>query len=144
MQENQIKFHTCFELFPLGTDEDMASYCGALRKPKNAEKERNLIENSIPKSTRVDSFCAEDKLIFISHGDCLYSYWLRLKHHWVNRLMGLWIINNFSKEFKNTYLYSCLRLLIQLRVWPAGNLASIQHLLKSQLLLSGVSVDKIL
>ena len=30
----------------------MASCSRAFRKPKNAEKERNLIENAIPKSTR--------------------------------------------------------------------------------------------
>ena len=30
----------------------MASCSRAFRKPKNAEEERNLIENAIPKSTR--------------------------------------------------------------------------------------------
>ena len=30
----------------------MASCSKAFRKPKNAEEERNLIENAIPKSTR--------------------------------------------------------------------------------------------
>ena len=50
MQENQISHVFC--TFLLLTEEDMASCSRAFRKPKNAEEERNLIENAIPKSTR--------------------------------------------------------------------------------------------
>ena len=50
MQENQISHVIC--TFLLLTEEDMASCSRAFRKPKNAEEERNLIENAIPKSTR--------------------------------------------------------------------------------------------
>ena len=37
----------------------MASCPRAFQKPENAEEERNLIDNAIPKLTRV-SFCAEN------------------------------------------------------------------------------------
>ena len=50
MQDNQISHVFC--TFLLLTEEDMASCSRAFRKPKNAEEERNLIENAIPKSTR--------------------------------------------------------------------------------------------
>ena len=50
MKENQISHVFC--TFLLLTEEDMASCSRAFRKPKNAEEERNLIENAIPKSTR--------------------------------------------------------------------------------------------
>ena len=49
MQENQISY--VFSTFLLLTEKDMASCSRVFRKPKNAEQERNLIENATPKST---------------------------------------------------------------------------------------------
>ena len=50
MQENQISH--VFWIFLRLTEENMASCSIAFRIPENAEDERNLIENAIPKSTR--------------------------------------------------------------------------------------------
>ena len=59
MQENQIS--QVFRNLPVCerhynhvlTEENMASCSRAFRRPKNAEDERKLIENSTPKSTSV-------------------------------------------------------------------------------------------
>ena len=48
MQENQISH---FLNFLLLTEKDMVSNSRAFQKPENAEEERNLIQNAIPKST---------------------------------------------------------------------------------------------
>ena len=50
MQENQIA-HAFWTFLPL-TEEDMTSSSRTLRKPKNAEEEKNFIEHAVPKSTR--------------------------------------------------------------------------------------------
>ena len=53
----KIKSHTCFKFSSLRTtfwtltEENVASCSRAVRKPKNAEGKRKLIENGSPKST---------------------------------------------------------------------------------------------
>ena len=52
MQENQIS-HVFWTFLLLSiTEEDTTSHSRASQKPKNAEEQRNLIQNATPKSAR--------------------------------------------------------------------------------------------